>query len=166
MNESATFSIQSVEDLYSYVFGLNTTNEYWKRCVCEATIDLLEHDDDDDDDFPLHSLTDSERTEELAILQKYAKCYENIETGTVSAEEVLKDCAESDALLPDTMPEEFNMYMSAKMTETKFFYYCPVHHRKNPAKLIEVIERSSPDDFGHLVELSYKVWKHYDTLLE
>ena len=164
MNESATFSIQSIEDLYSYVFGLSTTNDYWKRCIREATIDMLERDDEDA--FPSQSLTDGEREEELAILQKYAKHYEDIETGTVSEEEVLKDCAESDALLPDTMPEEFNMYMSAKMTETKFFYYCPVHHRKNPAKLIEVIERSSPDDFGHLVELSYKVWKHYDTLLE
>ena len=116
MNESATFSIQSIEDLYSYVFGLSTTNDYWKRCICEATIDMLERDDEDA--FPSQSLTDGEREEELAILQKYAKHYEDIETGTVSEEEVLKDCAESDALLPDTMPEEFNMYMSAKMTET------------------------------------------------
>lgn len=164
MNESATFSIQSIEDLYNYVFGLNTTNDYWKRCICEATIDMLERDDEDAS--PSQSLTDSERAEELAILQKYANHYENIEIGTVSDEEVLKYCAELDALLPDTMPEEFNIYMNAKMTETKFFYCCPVHHRKNPAKLIEVIERSSPDDFGHLVELSYKVWKHYDTLLK
>lgn len=99
-------------------------------------------------------------------MQKYAKHYMNIETGIVSEDEVLKYCEESDSLLPDIMPEDFNLYISAKMTETKFFYCCPVHHRKNPAKLIEVIERSSPDDFGHLVELSYKVWKHYDTLLE
>lgn len=77
-------------------------------------------------------------------MQKYAKHYMNIETGIVSEDEVLKYCEESDSLLPDIMPEDF----------------------KNPAKLIEVIERSSPDDFGHLVELSYKVWKHYDTLLE
>lgn len=147
-----------VRELYAKLFALETANNYWKKCLCEFTLAML--DDWMEEVDPQKELEQKCLQTEYDVVSQYYEKYKNETMSTVDLSLVQKyrDEVMASAQVPDGYLPEYVGYFARINLEMKFSHYCPMEWYTNYAGFFPFVEQMGVAEYIKRVEAFYFLW--------